>query len=572
VDSLLQAVPPGVPLVVGALLFPLLRARRRLMQGWLLILPVLSGLHLLALPEGVPFTVELFGQTLEPVRIDRLSLVWGYVFHVAAFLSSLYALHVRDAGQHTAALAYAGSAIGAVFAGDLVTLFVYWELTAVTSVFLVWARRTERAYRSGMRYLVIQVASGVLLLGGIAARVAGGGSVAFGELGLRDLPTALILIAFGVKAAFPLLHNWLQDAYPEATPTGAVFLSAFTTKMAVYALARGFPGTDLLIWIGVAMAVFPIFYGLVADDLRRVLAYSLNDQLGFMVVGVGIGSELALAGTAAHAFVHVLYKGLLFMSMGAVLHRTGTCRCSGLGGLARTMPWTAGFCIVGALSISAFPFTSGFVSKSLILTAAAEEHLTAAWLLLLLASAGVFLYSGIKVPWAAFFGRDSGKRPQEAPLHMRLAMGIAAAFCVGAGTFPQLLYGILPHPVEYHPYTLYHLVTQLQLLAFAGLAYLLLKLWALYPAEERSTILDFDWLYRRALPVAIEAVTRVGDGAWHRTLANTRRALDHGLDQLRRSHGPGGLFARPWSVGATAFFVAVLLGGYLLLYFWLGVG
>jgi len=353
---------------------------------------------------------------------------------------------------------YAGGAIAASCAGDLMTLFVFWELTAIASVVLVWASNTTASYRSGMRYLIIQVGSGVLLLSGAIMRLSETGAVSFGSLGeigviglYQDggnlsVSGLLIFLAFGIKCAFPFLHNWLQDSYPQATPTGTVFLSAFTTKLAVYSLARGFAGTEELIWIGSAMTLFPIIFAVIENDLRRVLAYSLNNQLGFMVVGIGIGSELAINGMAAHAFCHIIYKALLFMSMGAVLHRVGTTKATELGGLHKSMPWTTGFCMIGAGSISGFPLLSGFISKSMIISAAAEAHLFWPWLVLLIASAGVMEHSGIKIPFFAFFAHDSGKRPKEAPWNMLLAMAIAAGLCIFLGISYGALYGLLPNP------------------------------------------------------------------------------------------------------------------------------
>ncbi|MEM7355864.1 MAG: Na(+)/H(+) antiporter subunit D [Acidobacteriota bacterium] len=572
---MIDSLPPGVLLIVGALVFPALRGR--VQQAWLVLLPVASFLHLLSLGDGTVRQLELFDYTLTPVRVDALSLVWGYVFHLAAFLSAIYALHVKDRWQHTAAMTYAGSAIGGVFAGDLITLFIYWELTAITSVFLIWARpdhlqgrardeQIERSYHAGMRYLLIQVGSGVILLAGIILRVRSGGSLEFSHLGLVDVATGLIFIAFGIKAAFPLLHSWLEDAYPEATVTGTVFLSAFTTKMAIYALARGFAGTEILIYIGAAMTAFPIFFAVIVNDLRRVLTYSLNNQLGFMVCGVGLGTEMALNGTAAHAFAHILYKALLFMSMGAVLYRTGTAKGSELGGLYKSMPWTTGFCIVGAASISAFPLTSGFISKSLVLSSAAKEHYVLVYLVLLFASAGVFHHSGIKIPYFAFFAHDSGRRVKEAPLHMLIAMGGAAALCLGIGIFPGALYSILPFTVDYEPYTASHVVTQLQLLIFSALAFTVLNLKGLYPPEQRSVVLDFDWTYRKALPRAMGALARAGgslqtwvEGAITGALTNTQHSL-------ARLYGPRGIFARNWTTGSIALRAALMLGGYLLFY------
>ena len=579
--SWLHHLPPGAILVLGALALPLLRGTA--LKVGLLVLPLLSGWHLATFEVGTVLTWSCAGLDLTPIRIDRLSLVWGTIFHIAAFLSALFALHVQDRWQHLAGLAYAGSAIGGVFAGDLVTLFVFWELTAVTSVFLVWAPHDHlpegersaqrvRSRKAGMRYLVIQVASGVILLAGLIYRWSETGSVDFGALGIDNLAGQLIFLAFGIKAAFPFLHNWLQDAYPEATPTGTVFLSAFTTKMAIYALARGFAGTEELIYIGAAMTAFPIFFAVIENDLRRVLAYSLNNQLGFMIVGVGLGTEMALNGTAAHAFAHILYKALLFMAMGAVLMRTGTAKGSELGGLYKSMPWTTGLCIVGAASISAFPLTSGFVSKSLVLTSAAEGHYTLVWFVLLFASAGVFHHSGIKIPFFAFFAHDSGKRVKEAPFHMLLAMGITAAFCLGIGMFPGLLYGILPFDVAYEPYTGFHVVSQLQLLLFSALAFTVLNRWGVYPPELRSTVLDFDWFYRKPIPALLRGAQRLGDRLWAETLAALDLLRTGFLGLVRHYHGPEGLFARTWAAGNIALVAAAMLALVLAVFFVFGVG
>jgi multicomponent Na+:H+ antiporter subunit D len=431
---MIGSFPPGLIIILGALAVPFLPGRLRYV--YMMALPVLAAVQMFALEPGTYAQVEIFGYTLTLLRVDALARAFGLIFCIASAINVIYGWHEREAMQHVSALIYAGAAVGAVFVGDLISLFVFWELTAIASVFLIWAARTERAYRAGLRYLVIQVGSGVILLVGVILHYRATGSLAFTALGVTSFATTLIFVAFGIKCAFPLLHNWLQDAYPEATVFGTVVLSAFTTKLAVYALARGFPGTDMLIWIGATMTAFPIFYAVIENDLRRVLAYSLNNQLGFMVVGIGIGTPLALNGTVAHAFSHILYKALLFMSMGAVLYRVGTVKGSELGGLYKSMPMTAGFCIVGAASISAFPLFSGFISKSLIVTAAATEGHWITWLVLLFASAGVFHHSGIKIPFFAFFAHDSGKRCEEAPTSMLIAMGITAALCIGGGLRP----------------------------------------------------------------------------------------------------------------------------------------
>ena len=473
--------PVALILILGAALVPLLRGAAR--GAYMLLLPLASFAWLLSVPLGAHGQVDLFGQTLVLMRVDKLSLLFAYIFLLATLLSVIFALHVDDTVQQVAGLIYAGSAIGAVFAGDFLSLFVYWELTAVSSVLLIWARRGEHSAATGMRYVIVQLLSGMFLLAGSLMHWRATGSLAFDQIGLSGPASALILIAFGIKSAFPLLHNWLQDAYPEATPTGTVFLSAFTTKLGIYALARAFPGTEMLIWVGTVMAAFPIFYAVIENDLRRVLAYSMNNQLGFMVVGIGIGSELAINGAVAHAFADILFKGLLFMSMGAVLLRTGTIKGSELGGLYKSMPWTTGFCMVGAASISAFPLFSGFVTKSMVMTAAAEEGLLFTWLVLLFASAGVFHHAGIKIPYFAFFSHDSGKRCAEAPANMLTAMAIAAALCIAIGVYPAALYGLLPFVVTYEPYTASHVVAQLQLLFFSALAFAVLMRTGIYPPE-----------------------------------------------------------------------------------------
>jgi multicomponent Na+:H+ antiporter subunit D len=466
-----------------------------------------------------------------------------------------------------AGLIYAGSAIGGAFAGDLISLFVYWEGTAIASVFLIWSSKTENSYRAGMRYLIIQVGSGVLLLAGAIIHFKQTGSIAFDKLGLTGLGPTLIFIAFGIKAAFPLLHNWLTDSYPEATITGTVFLSAFTTKLAIYTLARGFPGTEMLIWIGALMTAFPIFYAVIENDLRKVLAYSINVQLGFMVVGVGIGTELALNGTAAHAFAHILYKGLLFMCMGAVLFRTNTIKGSELGGLYKTMPLTTVFCIIGALSSAAFPLFSGFISKSLIISASAHEGHWIVWGTLLFASAAVLYHSGIKIPYFAFFAHDSGKRPEEAPKNMLIAMGTAAFLCVAIGVFPGWLYEILPYNVDYVPYTTTHVVTQIQLLVFSALAFGWLTRTGLFPPHLKSTNLDFDWFYRRLTPNMIKKTIRVIsrlDESIRLTLIDRLNWL---ITSLYQHHGPAGLLARTNSIGASVAIVLAVLALIIILFF-----
>ena len=569
----MNSVIPFLPLLLGALAAIVLR-------GWLrnlimIVAPILGAINLMGMDHGVFWSLEFMGYALEPVKVDKLSLMFGYLFHLASLIAVIYALHVKDTVQHVAGLAYAASAVGAVFAGDLLTLFIFWELLALTSVFLIWARRTDRAYSSGIRYLIIQVLSGVLLLVGLLIFAQVNNSLLFTHIGLQHEGIAqigawLIFFAFGIKCAFPFMHNWLTDAYPEATPSGTIFLASFTTKVAVYAFARGFPGEEILVWIGVTMACFPIFFAVIENDLRRVLAYSLINQIGFMIVGIGIGTAIALNGAVAHAFNDVIFKGLLMMTMGAVLHMTGKINGSELGGLYKSMPKTTVLCIVGAASISAFPLFSGFVSKSMIMAAAVAEGYDVVWLLLLFAAAGVFHHAGIKIPYFAFFAHDSGIRTTEPPKNMLIAMTLAAIACVVLGTFPaQTVYALLPWEHSYQPYDVTHVLTQLQLLLFSALAFVWLNLRNLYPPELPSTNLDADWLYRKLAPAFVR---RVGNTVYS-TYESIEQSVVNSIKQMVQSSydaesgNPKGYFARLWPTETMVVWVSVLLAIYLIFYY-----
>jgi multicomponent Na+:H+ antiporter subunit D len=586
---MLSSLPPFVLFFVGAVVIAFTRGTVR--KVLILAIPLVGGLNLwFGVEPGLHLQFDLLGYTLTPYRADKLSLLFGYLFHLAAFLGFIYALHLGDGApegsvagevgeddivgnasaglQHVAAMVYAGSALGAVFAGDFITLFIFWELLAISSAFLVWARKSERSYATGFRYLIIHVISGVLLLSGALMLAHETGSIEFGHVGLAGTGAAgwILLLSFGIKAGFPLLHNWITEAYPESTPTGTVFLSAFTTKVAVYALARSFVGTDVLIYIGTAMTFFPIFYAVLENDLRRVLGYSMINQIGFMVAGIGIGTSMAVNGAVAHAFADVIFKGLLFMSMGAVMTMTGRTKGTDLGGIYKTMPFTAGLCIVGASAISAFPLFSAFVTKSMIMVAAIEEGHYIVWLFMLFASAGVLEHAGIKIPFFSFFAHDSGIRAKEPPRNMLIAMSIGAVLCVLIGVFPAQFYTLLPYEMDYHPYDLRHVVTQLQLLAFGALGFITLVKSGVYPDEKRAIHVDAEWFYRKAGPWLIgtvgRAVTRV-DVYVRSSVLEFVGSIMHGA---KRTHGPVGPLAKSWPTGSMVLWVAILLVAYLLFY------
>jgi multicomponent Na+:H+ antiporter subunit D len=561
-DLLAAQINPAWAILLAGLIIAVLpwhNARKAIM----LLAPVVALLLWLKMSAYGDFStlnLETIKVSLTTFRFDGLSRIWGLIFIIAIFLNALFALHDKDRLQDTMSVLYAGAAMAAVFAGDLITLFIYWEMTAFTSVFLIWRTGTAEARNAGMRYLVMHVGSGVLLLAGAVLLHAQTGSWAFNHIGLETgLAGWLILIGFGIKAAFPFLHSWLQDAYPKATITGAVVLSAFTTKMAIYALARGYAGTDILIYIGAIMALFPVFFAVIENDLRRVLSFSINNQLGFMVVGIGVGTSLGINGAAAHAFADVLFKGLLFMSMGAVLYRTGTTKASELGGLFRSMPITAFFCLIGAGSISAFPFLSAFVTKALILAAVADEGHWIIWLILVFASAGVLEHAGIKIPYFSFFAHDSGRRVKEAPWNMLLAMGIAAFLSVFIGVNHRWLYALLPYANDYEPYTLGHIVGQMQLLLAAIFAFALLMRIGWYPAEKRMTILDIDWFWRKPGKALGQWIYAITGRLWSYAMSGVKKTCSNVTSTMATVLSPQGSFSRAFPAGVLAGWAAAML-------------
>jgi multicomponent Na+:H+ antiporter subunit D len=494
---------PSLILIFGGLLLPLIPTRVK--RAYLLLIPILVFVRTLTMAKGVFGQVQFLDWILIFGRVDALSLVFGYIMSLMCILGTLYGLHVKENAQHIAAWFYVAGSIGAIYAGDFITLFLFWELMAFSSVFLIWFRGRRESLGAGLRYLLVHVFGGLALLMGMVLHCKTQGSWAFSQLDVQHPTTAiyLILIGFILNAAVPPLHAWLPDAYGEATFNGSVFMCAFTTKTAVYALCRSFAGMEILVVLGVLMALYGVVYAVLENDCRRLLAYHIISQVGYMVAAVGLGTQMAINGACAHAFAHILYKGLLFMGCGAVLHMTGETKFTELGGLWKKMPWTFVFTLIGGLSISAFPLFSGFVSKSMIVSAGFEEHKLWAGFLLLLASAGTFLHTGLKVPYFIWFGKNQPKpevwnRAAEPPANMNVAMAITSFLCIFIGCYPAWLYRMLPFPEEamrYLPqvYSSYHISETLQILLFTGLGFFLLinKL-----TPEARISLDMDWFYR----------------------------------------------------------------------------
>ena len=555
--------PPALVLLLGACLLPLVGKNIR--PVLILGLPLVTLGLVWNLPDGSFANLTMFSYQLNLIHSDSLSRLFATVFAIMTFAGGLFALKQKSVMELVAVFAYAGSAIGAVFAGDMISLFIFWEIMAVASTMVVLSVGSKICNQVSMRYFQVHMLGGSLLLVGILMHIHATGSTAFTVMEPNSPGTILILMGFLINVAAPPLSAWLSDAYSEASFSGTVFLSAFTTKTAVYVLLRGFPGTEILIFIGVFMIFYGIIYALLENDMRRILAYSIVNQVGFMVTGIGIGTEMAMNGVAAHAFAHIIYKALLLMSAGSVLYMTGKRKCTDLGGLFQSMPITTICGIIGALAISSFPFTSGFISKSMISQSAADSELIVVWFFLLAASAGVFLHAGIKFPWFVFFQKDSGLRPPDPPWNMKLAMIFFSALCIGIGVWPEMLYANLPYPVTYVPYTVTHVVNMLQLLMFSGFAFFIML-----PLMKRTlTItLDFDWLYRRACPKALQntfsVIWKVDNAIRQAFLVKFNQALTF----ISQSYqGPSKLLSRTYPAGSMVMWVAVILATYLLLSF-----
>ena len=560
-------MPPALILLAGALFVALTRGHLR--TTVILAAPLVTLWAIWQVPDGVVTTLTFIGYQIEPIEGSSLRRLFATIFAIMAFGGGLYAFRQARAAEIAAAYAYAAGAIGVCFSGDLITMFVWWEMMALFSTLVVWFGGTSGARAAGVRYAIMHLLGGIILKVGIDGIAVHTGSVDIRPMLATDFDTWMLLIGVLINAAAPPVSAWLADAYPEASPTGSVFLSAFTTKTAVLVLILLFPGEPALIGIGLFMVMYGIIYALLENDARRILAYSIVNQVGFMVCAIGIGTQLALNGAAAHAFAHIIYKALLFMSAGVVVYRTGISKCTDLGGLFRTMPLTAICGIIGALAISGFPLTSGFTTKTMISQAAANESLVVVYMLLAAASAGVFLHAGIKFPWFVFFQKDSGLRPKDAPWNMAAAMVLFAVLCILIGVFPETFYQLLPYSVEYKAYTAGKVVFYLQLLLFSGLAFFLLL-----PLMRRTlTIsLDTDWIWRVALYRVVTFVLQLlasvrasvsrQSGEWLASL-RSRAELHFGI---RPKSERAGVFARAWTIGTTALWIAVLLTAYVLFY------
>ena len=483
-------VHPALPYLIGALVIAVGPAQVRRVVG--VLAPVIGLALAVGTPDGSYAWEPLAGQSIAVMRFDPLARSFAIVFGLISALGAMYAGHVERRRFHVAALVAGAAGIGIVLAGDWITFYIAWETLAIASFVLIIDGGTPVASAAALRYLLVHVLGGSLLLGGLAWLHHAGGALTVSALDLRGAAW-LILLGFAINAAIPPLHAWLTDAYPESSPAAGVLLSAFATKSAVYALARVFAGTEVLLWVGCVMAVWGVVFAMLEDDMRRLLGYHIVSQVGYMVAGIGLGTPLALNGAVAHAFCHILYKGLLFMATGSVVHATGRRRISALSGLAGALPHVFVLYMVGALSITGAPLLNGFVSKAMIVAAGDVAGISPMVWMLTFASVGTFLSVGLKLPALVFGGTSRVGVAQPVPVGMLIAMTLTGLLCVVIGVMPGPLYRLLPYAMTYEPYTGAHVAEVLELMAGTTLAFVLAKA---VIGRQATVTLDFDLVYR----------------------------------------------------------------------------
>jgi len=490
-------VPPFILFLVGGPIVVWL-FRGRVRQALMIILAGLALIDTVSLPHGTEWSLPFMGYRLVLMRVDNLSYLMGVIFATITFLAVLYAAGFTKPWMHMFAMLYAGTSLGVVFAGDWITLLIFWELMAITSLLLIWEARGE-AVQAGYRYLLFHGFGGAMLAAGITLLVLQGANPTVGPI-TGFWPSLFIIIGIGVNVCMIPLHTWLPDSYPRAHIAASVFLSVYTTKAAVYLLARAQPSTELVAFMGAIMAVYGVSFAVFQTNMRKLLSYHIISQVGYMVAGVGLASwpgiapqiaQLALDGAMAHVFNHILYKALLFMTVGVIIWKTGENTLDKLGGLMRKMPVTAIAFWIAAFSISGVPLFNGFVSKGMVITAAQQTN-TLIFVLLEIASFGTFL-SFLKLGYFAFL-RPGTIEASDPPLLMKAAMLGAAALCIAIGVYPPLLYAILPFGGSgYQPFALNELLHTSLVLAAAALTFFTLGRKYLVPHE--THLRDFDMLY-----------------------------------------------------------------------------
>jgi len=512
-------IHPGVLIMLGAFLVPFL-GNRKVKQVYLILLPS-AGLVILPLTSmgffgAIPafpgalhkWRIPFLDYTLELGRIDKMSMIFAYVYVVIGIAMLIFALREKNDWEHVSALIHIGSSVSAIFARDLFTYIFFVEIATWSAVFLIWFRGTKTSKASGFRYFLWHVVAGGFLLAGSIMHVQTTGSIYLDLMpwgwGWPYLAYYFMMIGFLIDAGSFPVHSWLPDAYSTGGVTSVLYVTAFSTKTGIYGLVRCFPGVELLMWLGVVTAVVALFLAVLENDARRLCGYHIISQDGYMICGVGIGTYLGILGCVSHIICHIIYSCLLLMGASTVLSVTGTCKFTNTGGLYKYMRISFWLYLIGGFSISGVPYFNGFVSKSMTIEAAELIHLPIVYLLLEGATVGTFLHTAIKLPYNLWFqGRDEPPadirvklkdKPENTPINMLIGMTIPAFLCVYMGVYPYFpFYEMLPYPVDFVPYTITRVFSISQMFVFTFLAAWYLR--TLIRGTPTYT-LDSDWLGR----------------------------------------------------------------------------
>lgn len=487
-------IHPGIFLIICGLITAILpqKCRRFLLIGC----PAAACFFASRLTIGTTLTTQIFGwHVFHYLQVTRENYIFLFVFSIMALIGGIYAAHNPSRLEAFASMGYAGGALCVTLAGGWLTLIFFWEFMAITSLFLIWGSHNHAANRAGFRYLLIHMLGGNLLLFGILLKISQGQyMIANLTNAPHDAAFWLIFLGMAVNGAIVPLHAWVPDAYPEGTITGSVYLSSFTTKLAVLCMMRVFFGSKMLIWLGIIMILYGACFALIENDIRRLLSYHIISQLGFMIVDVGIGTGMSMNAASALAFSNVLYKSLLFMCAGAIITATGIRKINQLGGLAKKMPLLCICFFIAALSIAGIPPLCGFTCKSISMAAAEEAGLHVVELLMIFGSIGTALSIPFKMGYFIFFGKDRYRKVKPIPKNMYVAMIFGAALCILYGIRPNLVYNMLIFDMSYRPYTAHHILEYMQLVPAALLAFMMY----LKKMEPHSMLtLDCDWFARK---------------------------------------------------------------------------
>jgi len=403
-------------------------------------------------------------------RLNALSWLFAIMISGITFLSILFSLnYIR--GRENLDFYYAmlllvnASMLGIVFAGDLISFYIFWEIMS-WSTFLLISYNKGKALNAGLKYIIMSLIGSIAMLIAIISFYLKFGSldISFISANINTVSTkyiiyisSLFFIGFGVKSAIVPLHTWLPDAHSEAPSPFSAILSGILIKMGIYGfllilytiigikiLSIMWIGKIklhyILVWLGAISILVPSFIAILQDDAKRVLAWSSIGQIGYIIVGISLGTGLGFLGGMFHTFNHAIFKALLFLSIASVEYQTGTRNLNQLGGLIKKMPVTFLGCVIGIAGLIGIPLTNGFVSKWLIYKSLFDTSNFFLLLFSLIGTWAAILY-GYKILHNIFLGQlpEEYKKIKKEPVSFQIPIIILSFFVILFGIFPGVV-------------------------------------------------------------------------------------------------------------------------------------